>query len=232
MVTSLEPFKKWYAELLALIPENPGYDISAFFSQTGGKYYETKPKLLFVGKSANGWISDSTDIDELFDPQSESRFVNRPDEMTWLENPDAVYNPNKSAFWRVVKRVTQEFYGGEDWYPYIAWSNLYKLSPSDGGNAPPALLVRQQNICVKILNEELRALKPDAVIFLSSCWEQVFLKAMDMDFDQNKDLFWEGNVTSYQTKDGITYIQSAHPQGKPEDPHVSAVLSILKETVR
>lgn len=48
------------------------------------------------------------------------------------------YNTKRSAFWRAVRGVVEGL-GISDvehdtWSSHLVWSNLYKLSPADGGN--------------------------------------------------------------------------------------------------
>ncbi|MDR1904090.1 MAG: hypothetical protein LBQ88_17605 [Treponema sp.] len=230
MVTNVEPFKKLYGELLSAVKDHPG-DMCAFFSQTGKHYYHAGKKLLFIGKSVNGWVNNARDVEELFDPHNPDRIVNRDDEIVWVEDAaetSSGYNTNRSAYWRVIKKVTQDFYGKDDWYNHIAWTNLYKISPW-AGNPSGTLRQMQEAVCVKILNEEIKTLKPDVVIFLSSGWEDFYLKSTGLDPQKNQVKTWGAHETRCQTKDGITWIMSPHPMGKEEGAHVTAILEILRE---
>jgi hypothetical protein len=228
MFTNTEPLKSLYAELLSTIPKDYKEEICTFAAQTGKEYYDAVPKCLFIGKATNSWITNSKDINELFDPKNEDRIINRDNEILWVEaNENPNYNTNNSAFWRVIKRCAKKLQGKEDWYNYIAWSNLYKISLWEGGNPDAHLKNIQQDMCVKILNEEIKTLKPDFVIFLTSGWEAFYLESIGMDYRKNREISWGDNKTYYQTKAGICYVQSRHPQAKEEDTHVEAIVEIV-----
>jgi hypothetical protein len=228
MVDYLDRFKKLYAALLDAVKDYPG-DICTFFPHKGEKYGCINKKLLFVGISANSWLNDSRDVDELFDLQKENRIVNRDDVIKRLENNEVPgYNTNRSAYLRIYKKLVKAFYDKEDWFSYIAWSNVYKISPCAGKSPPGLLRHMQEALCVEILNEEIRVLKPDFVIFLSSPWEEFYLESIGLDPRKNQSKTWDAYVTHYQTKDGVTYIMSPQPQGKKEEPHIAALLEILR----
>lgn len=111
--------------------------LSLFFRQVGDKYLnaDNKIRLLFIGKSVNGWVRESKDVDKLFDSQDENRIVNRDDQLVWVKNHEGSkedYNTNRSAFWRVIKAISKKITDTNEWYRYVAWSNLYKASPKDG----------------------------------------------------------------------------------------------------
>jgi hypothetical protein len=229
MFTNLDTFKKLYGELLAAVQDWPG-DICVFFPQTGKNYYGTDTKLLFIGQSANT-AGESRDVEELFDLNDKDRIVNRDDEIEWVEkaaNPSSDYNTNRSQFWRLIKKVSKGFYGKEDWYNYIAWSNVCKVKPCTK-NPPWKLLQMQRAAGLKILTEEIRVLKPDFVIFLSSQWENFYLESIGLDREKACVKPWADTESRYQTINGVTYIMSPHPRGNKEAPHVEAILEILKE---
>ena len=64
------------------------------------------------------------------------------------------YNTKKSAFWRVIKQVTQSLMADancKDWSSRLVWSNLYKVSPGKGGNPGPTLCNVQLCGCKEVL---------------------------------------------------------------------------------
>ena len=94
MINDIAGIKNLYGELLSVIPEGYKDPIYPFFVQVGGKYYTSNLKCLFIGKSVNGWVTDSTNLEELFDQNNPNRIVNRHDQMNWvndLEGPNEVY---------------------------------------------------------------------------------------------------------------------------------------------
>ena len=104
---------------------------------------------------------------------------NRTGQMEWVSNLEGQNgnNTNKSAFWRTIKKISIEYFREKDWYNYIAWSNLYKLSP-EKGNPNANLQNIQRETCLKILDEEIKVLQPNYIIFLTSGWEDYYLQSI------------------------------------------------------
>ena len=231
MINELKNFKKLYKQLLEIDAKNYVNDIYPFFIQVGKEYYNDNKRCLFIGKSVNGWVTNSRNVEKLFDQKYEDKIVNRHDQVKWvsdLESSNEIYNTKKSSFWRVIKRVALEYCKKEDWYNYIAWSNLYKLSPKKGN--PNAFLQNiQKETGIKILNEEIKVLKPKYIIYLTSGWEKFYLDSIGLNFKNNKKISWDGYNTYYQEFKDVNFIQSKHPQGKNEDLHVQAILKILNK---
>lgn len=86
-------------------------------------------------------------------------------------------------------------------------------------------------MCIKILDEEIKLLNPDFVIFLTSNWEWFYNSHIGLNVENIKFYEWGKFKTYYQKKNGITYIQSQHPQGKPESAHVDVLTKIIKESM-
>lgn len=233
MIENLNEFKKLYSEFYEALPEAYTEPICPFFAQIGRDYYNTQPKCLFIGKATDGWVTTSRDVDILFDNDNPERLVNRDDEIEWVENLSGNkdgYNSEKSAFWRVIKATAKNLFPQTDWYIHIAWSNIYKFSPARG-NPDPRLQKIQKDICSRILDKEIESLTPDFVIFLTSEWEWFYAEHIGLKPENAKRLKWDGNEIFYQKKNLITYIQSKHPQGKKEAPHVEALTKIIKGAV-
>lgn len=221
-----ELFKPFYKELLEKTAAHR--NLCTFFPQSG-RYYTTAPiKILFIGKAVNGWCpgSDSTELDFLFSPEG---IVNRPDEMSWINKPwistqSTNYSANKSAFWRIIKKLTILILNREDWWNWIAWSNLYKRTPSKGGNPNLQIRKSQLNICKNILDQEIALLKPNIIVFLTSGWEIDFNLGIEKEGPR-----WEKYSTYFNLHNSQLYIRTAHPQGKKETPHLKVLLSIINQ---
>ena len=215
-----------YETLLKKI--NFSKDIYSFCMQWGSRFpIEENTGILFVGKATNGWITNSREIEILFGT-SESRIFARGDQMKWvnnLENNKKGYNTRTSAFWRLTKQISQLEYGDNEWYSKIAWSNLYKIS-GEVGNPTQRLKNQQQDLCKKILEEEIRILKPRYVIFLTSGWEKNFIKHIinDLSIHDKVNTTWgNGFITNGYLINDVIYITTRHPQGKNEKKHVQAI---------
>lgn len=227
MIIEIGCLRKMYADLLNKVDEN--IVTYPFFLQVGREYYNANKKILFVGKSVNGWITNSKDVDKLFGDDEKYQIVNRKDQLKWVNDlaSSKDYNTNKSSFWRLIRGVSIEVLNSSNWYDYIAWSNLYKLSPSKG-NPNNALQRLQREDCVTILNEEIKLLNPDLVVFLTSGWEEFYTSSLNL--TQICEENWNGKYKLKSTYyNGIKMIFSVHPQGKPEEKHKEILLKHIKD---
>ena len=179
----------------------------AFFPQVGEDYQK---EIMVIGRACHGYITSSLNIHTLFGT-SEEAIVNRKDQMKWVEdcagNKDG-YNTNKSAFWRVTKRIAQKFYPN-DWYSYIAWSN----------------------VCKKIFEEEVRQLSPKFVImFTGEDWAKDFLLYLNKskELKSIKELDWDKYKCHVYDINGTFFILTEHPQGKKEKVHAESIINFIK----
>ncbi len=111
------------------------------FCAQWGKMYQ-KGGVLFVGRAVNDWITTCRDVELLFKEGDKNQIFACEDQMHWVEE-----YCSKSAFWRVVRAVSQRILGiGDGWYDHIAYSDLYKLAPSCR-NPSDSLRQKQENLC-------------------------------------------------------------------------------------
>lgn len=221
-------------EKLLKVEDSSLNNICTFSLQWGENYpFDEKSGLLFVGKAVNGWITNETDVEKLFDMSNPKRIFARDDQMEWVNNLSGNtkgYNTRKSAFWRLIKKITETYYP-EKWYSNIAWTNLYKIAPWKGGNPNGKLQKFQRKSCFNILKKEIEILTPKYVIFLTSGWEKPFINQLnggnEMNIIDKKN--WEKYQTTLGEIDGIKYICSPHPQGKNEWKHRNATVELINE---
>ena len=225
--------KPLYAELLGQLSEEDKSTMCPFCMQWG-KDFPTNPSsgLLFVGRATNGYSTDATkSVDVLFDGEGESLGFARPDQMTWLET-HSFYNWRQSPFWRVISKVSQDYTEGE-WFNGIAWSNLCKIAPSEAGNPSDRLYYAQLSACQKILKSEIEILSPKFVILLTgNSWAKDFLSYLD---DKKTcslidKVEWGNNYTmEIYLINGVYFLRTEHPQGKPEQDHIEVIKLIIEK---
>ena len=216
-----------YQELLS---KKTFEDICAFCIQWGENFPSAKNEgILFIGKAVNKWISKETDVNILFGDDEKDKIFARDDQIQWVD--ERRYD-KASAFWSVIKKTTQNFYPKEDWYSYVAWSNLWKLAPFKGGNPNVSLRDEQFDTCKKILEKEIEIFSPKFVVMLTSGWETDFLYFLNSSNHPQSELtikWW--STYEYETRlykiNDVAYIVSPHPQGKKADPHVEAVSKLI-----
>lgn len=221
-------FKDLYTTLIDDVAGIKG-EKCAFFPQDGEDYQK---EIVVIGRACNGYITSSLNIHTLFGT-SEEAIVNRKDQMKWVEdcagNKDG-YNTNKSAFWRVTKRIAQKFYPN-NWYSCIAWSNVCKIAPWKGGNPNNALYYAQLESCKKIFEEEVRQLSPKFVImFTGEDWAKDFLLYLNKgkELKSIKELDWDKYKCHVYDINGTFFILTEHPQGKKEKEHAESIINFIK----
>lgn len=210
-------------------------NITGFVFQKGSNY----SGYLFYGRAVNGWTIDWSPpnakkkedrekiIDEIFDQEAEMDWVYE------LQGPNDIYNTNKSAFWRIIRKFTGVCNIADidrNWPSYLAWSNLYKISNAIGGNPSDKLCTVQFEMCKAILIEEIQILKPRFIIFLTgSNWADHFLEnfyidiqLLDLNFIEKFGKLKFDNVTT-------NFILGKHPQGKNEDIYLTELDNIYKQ---
>ncbi len=204
------------------------------FAVQWGKEYpkENNSGLLFVGKAVNGWTKIDTNIDSLFDKKTNNRIFDRNDQIEWVHNnwgnKDG-YNTKRSAFWRLIVKVAETYYS-DNWYKKIAWSNLYKIAPENGGNPSNKIKDSQREICIKLLKEEIKVLAPEYVIMLASGWEAPFIESIKKgkEYKTINSHKWDKYETTLLEIDKVKYIISCHPQGKNENKHKKAIIELME----
>lgn len=217
LASSLRPL---YAHLFK---EVASFNDNAFFAIQCGSLF--KQGWLMVGRATNGWI-EPKDVDELI----ESLFGAEP--LLWVEKNEGNkqgYNTRKSAFWRVIKGVAKAFYPDE-WYKHIAWSNLCKVAPQ-AGNPSNSLYYAQLEACQKILEAEIKALSPKAVLlFTGYSWAKDFLVYLNDGVEPQPmaTAAWSKYECKVFLIKGTYYILTEHPQGKKEAIHKETLIDLLK----
>lgn len=188
---------------------------------------------MVIGRSCNGWTAYSDNVDVLFGEGKLSMFSTEP--FRFLKEGKSRYNPKRSAFWRVVKAIAATFYGEKQWTDYIAWSNLYKVSPEEG-NPNRTLGGLQYKHCVEILRHEVEMRSPSIIIFFtgddSKDWlTEDFLNVCgDIDPSSFTEIKWDKFRLLYSklSNDRVIII-TEHPQGKKEQPHIEAIIDCIRK---
>jgi len=234
----LSEIKKLYNALkplyAQLIKDTAKYkNTVAFCAQWGEEYSCNGDGIMFCGRATNDWITQSKDLDilmpdEFKDLSQPERIFNRSDQMKWLTQTKP-YNPNRSAFWRVIRKTVTPKYG-DDWYKHIVWSNLCKMS-FDEGNPSDGLYYAELDACCKILEVELEIFNPKHIVLLTGyAWAIDFLTYLNKDVKPTPiaSKSWDAyKVIVYQIN-GRYFFLSEHPQGKDEASHVKTLQTLIK----
>lgn len=149
--------------------------------------------LLIYGQAMNGWQNKASDPDKLIEELMSSAddyraMCTMADDEGWqslVDGNSSSYFYKRSKFWKLNYQVITSaadlsfdgFYVAETnsekrielleraWSQTVAWSNLYKISYSAGGNPNEEIKKSVNDVSLRIIQRELELLKPGRVLF-------------------------------------------------------------------
>lgn len=135
------------------------------------------------------------------------------------------YNTNRSAFWRVSRKVLETLYSEkgseEQWSSHLCWSNLYKVAPLETGNPLKSSKKVQRKYSVELLKMELKAYGPKCVLVLAGeDWYKPFIEDLEVDIRKRSE---NSLVEKVGLRNGQAWVFAKHPQGRHEVHLVSEV---------
>jgi len=157
--------------------DNSEKEYSLFYPVLGKDFIKER-SLLIVGQATNGWNPNFSVLNVLPDNidtlVSEALNYSKEEEgkcaLDWINNDWSKYKLYRSFFWNVTYKVVQEHYGrgDRDWNNIIAWSNLMKIAPTEGGNPDYAEREAQLESCSRLFQQEINDLKPKNVVIMTN----------------------------------------------------------------
>ena len=220
-------YGRCYEDRLRAAGTTPGVEppeLASFWPMVGHAY---AGELMVVGRAVNGWI-DQVVVADLATPavyREAAVAARRASESTggcpmrWVTDlwgrPQGEYSTARSPFWRFVRSVLAAVdpASRDDprWSGRIAWSNLAKLAPWDGGNPGGALLDLQRRLGPGLLEAEIEELRPRRVLVLTGrWWVEPYANALELAVDWRPGLL-EGIAERADRR----WVIGPHPQGKP-----------------
>lgn len=212
--------------MLARLGATPGVEpavLTAFWPRIGSGY---SSGLMVVGRAVNGWIDEIAapalaDAAARADLRAAMRRTAEADgqcPMRWVTDAwgrPGGYSTARSAFWRHVRTVLAALEPGSagdpQWSGHLAWSNLAKIAPADGGNPGGPLLQVQREMGPALLAREIAELNPSRVLVLTGrWWFEAFAERLGLAVD------WQDGLVEGTADDGSRrWVIAPHPQGKP-----------------
>ncbi len=146
-----------------------------------------------------------------------------------------LYCTRTSAFWRVIRHVIRNIPFPQslwdEWPNQVAWTNLYKVSPSSGGNPSTSLQDVQLTYCQQLLRREIEVWQPRRILFLSGYgWMKRFCDALGIEGEKTEDarfVQFAGTLAST----GAKVVVGPHPQdrgAKPEREYSKEIAQYLR----
>jgi len=226
-------------ELVARFSESPGgrrwkrIEYSLLYPMWGDNY-EPGRGIMVVGRATNGWVSGwdtATGVRDAASIVRRARDHAQRDRMEWVMAwwadrfplgviRDKLYPIRRSAFWQVACCLAYEPVETAvgRWATRLAWSNLYKIAPADGGNPTRCEIASQQPHSVELLRLELDLLRPRAVVMMvGSHWIEPFAESLDVRPCEGRFVVGKGQYGD------STIIVTVRPEGKPRTAFVDEV---------
>lgn len=227
------------------------HGLSHFVSMKGKLYDEQKCRLFIIGRAVNGWGSFAFDDSEEFGSKAEREFAKEGFQWVVLDknslhntpplgSNDRVYYLSKSSFWRTSRQIFEYLSGNKspNWVDYIAWSNIYKISPPDTGNPSTRMCKLQIEICREILIKEIETYCPTHILFVTgwNWWfedEQYGVSKLFSNckfFGNNRrgnSVFVEGTA-AYNAR--IPVVIACRPEQRNEKEYVREIISVFERS--
>lgn len=129
-----------------------------------------------------------------------------------------------SPFFRVARLATSANPEARAWTRELAWTNLFKVAPADGGSPSDALRELQRGAAVELFHLEVESLDPKTVLVLTGGdWFQPFQDREGLIFQSPKRNFVKG-VTEAA---GRRWVVAAYPMFKPQPGSVEEIREAL-----
>jgi len=228
-----------------------------FYPSFGIKPNETCD-MLFYGQALNGWTAGFDVYAEIPDDKilqsimSSNKYFSELNHtpLDWVnvkwsnsvfnsivkdEDAKAFYSDGRdyrtfrSFFWKVVFKLTSDFYGLDrasfDWAKRTVWSNLYKIT-EDGANPNSFLREQQFKLSAELIKLEIEELKPKYCIVLTNYdwWEPFGIELGTKSIPYDKDL---NNIASFEQLNETKFIITTRPRFGSGESHLSQLLKII-----
>lgn len=210
-----------------------------FLAAIGQAY---KGDLAVYGRAVNEWVGVGMTARELSLPSNAERFAtstlnnDAPEHECLIRLvTDYTAYSNSSAFWRVAKKLVNRLNVGDietpEWSSTLAWSNLYKIAPYEGGNPSERLCGIQEPKCLELFSTELSTLAPKRIVFATGLgWAGPFLNHVHgtVQTDSGSRFVEAYGEIALESGRVCKFVVAPHPQGKPEEEWVDAVMGKFK----
>jgi hypothetical protein len=248
--SALETLHAAFDEVLLAVGKaklsKPNLELTAFFPVAGES---CRGKLMVVGRAVNGWGELPFRAEECLDIKRRAEIFRdaianvardsaRP--LSWVMDKWSSIEPKsyatgRSAFWRVTRSLCSALIPCEkpdEWPSSVAWSNLYKIAPSERGNPSNSLCRVQEAQCISLLRQEINHWQPRYVVFLTGKnWAEPFVGALrPVDLHRsNGPVQSSGRIPMSANGGFASFAVGPHPQGKPERPLVEELIVALTQ---
>ena len=194
-------------------------DSLGFFTTLVSEEYpnEQGKGILFYGRATNSWDDDNhANLEKVL--------------------VDEGWRP----FFNLLYYFACDLYG-ESWIKKVAWSNISKIAPLEGGNPSDSLWNAQKDIIPAIIKKEVELLSPEIIVLVTGNtaspeyiepWHSPFFKAFP-DLKEIKSKKWAESrgkdcTATLYTNGKIKVILTDRPEFRPIQQHSDALIELSK----
>lgn len=184
-----------------------------------GEEYVPGEGLLVIGRAINGLEEEHQLVSG--DVVTGVRRFAESLGMAWLRCPANTkgYNSRRSSYWRVIEAVSRRVHPpSERWWGHrVAWSNLYKVAPTAGGNPRGEGRRRQEAAAIALMRLELNKLRPARVLAITGLdWLHPFAVGLGLDLVPVTG----SSVLATATSGFSRWVVTCRPERRPEGPFI------------
>ena len=184
--------------------------------QVGYDFYDSRYKVLFVGKVARG------------EPGEQYKGF-----MDATERANELYKEKGWAYWNYTKAIATTLYG-ENALEKIAFTNMVKCNNSETVDRTNDFT---KDCCLHILKKEIDILKPKHIVFYTKDGydeqiEKVFdaiLNSKKEDVQIGKKIMNKWTFTGLMNDNEVKVIRVGHPERMKKIDYINEIISFVKE---
>jgi hypothetical protein len=238
---NLRLFRELHNELLIEVSNARGLrpneldGLTTFLPRRG---LQSTNELMIIGRAPNGWrerwipskAAEEAGRREILDQIEVEITATRICPMTWATAPQVTWNWRRSAFMRLMKRLSALLPGYDEatWPSRLIWSNLYKVAPYEGGNPKTRLCDAQLKVCLRYLATEIEVWRPQRVVIVAGWnWAQPFIDHLtrQTSIPMSGKVHWKGVVLVSQDSVPVKIVVCIRPEGKSVDDLCTEITS-------
>jgi len=196
----------------------------------GSKYWETKERILFIGKPHRGEAGEKLPSGILDSTKPH---------LDWLMNCPW-------AYWRYTKDICASIYGKDDPWDYVAYTNIIKCTNVTGGNGTQDQTTRRMaNACIaenSIIFKEIEALKPSHIVFYTFDLYREMISQFPFEIESKtltgsenrvacgkKYIGWWTRSIKTMWNDNVKCLVTHHPERKQKSSYVKLITDWISD---
>lgn len=195
--------------------QNTDLSLPVSIWQVGDEYYDSKYRVLFVGKVARGTPGEKYG-----------------DFMDATKRADELYQNVGWAYWNYTKTIANSLYDTNAWEK-IAFTNMVKCNSSDTIDTTTDSM---RNFCLSILKEELEILKPKNIVFYTKGYDEQIERLFDNIENSKTEYVYIGKkkMSSWTFKGNlgdntVKCIRVGHPERMKKAAFVEHVVNFIMQ---